>query len=108
MAVIFLIIGVIRLLFSEGSDEDTKQWRDNILWVTIGIFVLQIAFSVWNTLLITDDNQQIDALLSWDFWNRIIAPIVALLQFLASFIFIAMMIYAFYLMVTGGSNEEKV
>jgi hypothetical protein len=40
-------------------------------------------------------------MLSWDFWNNIFKPIISLLQVLASFAFIVMMIYGFYRMVFG-------
>lgn len=102
VAVIFLIVGVIRLLISDNTDEDVKKWKQNIIWTSLGIFFLQIAYTFWATLFIQTGVGQISTALSWDFWNKIIAPIVSLMQYLASFAFIAMMIYAFYIMVTGG------
>ena len=69
---------------------------------------MQIAFSIWKTLLITDDHSTINGVLSWEFWNQVVAPIVALMQFLAGFLFLGMMIYAFYMMVTGSGDEERV
>ncbi len=102
IGVIFLIIGIIKLLLSSNSEEDLKTWRTNIVWVSIGIFFLQIVFSIWSTLLVSEDmGSPINAALSWQFWSNIVSPIVGLLQFLASFGFIAMMIYAFYLIVTA-------
>jgi len=108
IAVIFLMIGVIRLLFSNAGEEDLAKWRNNIIWVSVGIFLMQIAFSIWKTLLITDDHSSVGGVLSWEFWNQVIAPIVALMQFLAGFLFLGMMIYAFYMMVTGSGDEERV
>ena len=54
VAVLFLIIGVIKLLFSSSDEEEVKKWKRNIIWVSIGIFVMQIAFSVWKTLILTN------------------------------------------------------
>jgi hypothetical protein len=54
LAVIFLVIAVIKLLFSPNSEEDVKKWRNSIIWVSIGIFVMQIAFSAWSALLLKD------------------------------------------------------
>jgi Type IV secretion system pilin len=54
LAVIFLVIAVIKLLFSPNSEEDVKKWRNSIIWVSVGIFVMQIAFSAWSTLLLRD------------------------------------------------------
>ena len=54
LAVIFLVIAVIKLLFSPNSEEDVKKWRNSIIWVSVGIFVMQIAFSAWSALLLRD------------------------------------------------------
>ncbi len=54
LAVIFLVIAVIKLLFSPNSEENVKKWRNSIIWVSIGIFVMQIAFSAWSALLLRD------------------------------------------------------
>lgn len=108
IGVVFLIVGVIKLLLSSNSEEDVKRWRLSIVWVSIGVFFLQITFSIWGTLFQRDTSTSaVDAALSWEFWNNIFSPIVGLFQLLAGFAFIAMMIYAFYLIVTGGGNEEK-
>lgn len=50
IAVLFLIIGIIKLLFRSGEEEDMKKWRHNIIYVSVGIFVMQIGYSVWRTL----------------------------------------------------------
>ena len=39
---------------------------------------------------------------------QIFAPIVGVLQMLASFAFLAMVIYAFFTIVTGAGDEEKM
>jgi len=49
----------MKLLFSAGGDEDVKKWKSNIIWVSVGILVMQLAFSFWNVLLIRDATQQI-------------------------------------------------
>lgn len=108
IAIIFLIIGILKLLFSSASDEDVKKWRSNIIWVSVGIFLMQIAFSVWNTLIIKNTYESVGSVLGYSFWINVFSPIVGLIQMLASFGFIIMMIYAFYIMVTGSTEEEKV
>lgn len=109
VAVIFLIIGVLKLFFSEGSEEDVVKWRQSIIWTSIGIFVMQIAFSAWGTFMAIDTSgggSGINAVLSWSFWNNILSPIVGILQLLASFAFIFIMIRAFYRMLFYSSGEE--
>jgi hypothetical protein len=54
LAVIFLVLAVVKLLFSPNSEEDVKKWRNSIIWVSVGIFVMQIAFSAWSALLLRD------------------------------------------------------
>jgi Type IV secretion system pilin len=108
LAVIFLVIAVIKLLFSPNSEEDVKKWRNSIIWVSVGIFVMQIAFSAWSALLLKDVSWGIDSRLGWAIWLQIFAPIVGLLQMLASFAFLAMVIYAFFTIVTGAGDEEKM
>ena len=108
IAVIFLIIGVLKLLFAGGDEERIKKWKSNIIYVSIGIFVMQLAFSVWNSLMINDPNAGISSILGWQMWVNIFSPLVGMLQVLASFGFFAMMVYAFFMIVTGGGDEEKL
>ena len=35
IAVIFLIIGVLKLLFSSNDEEAVKKWKSNIIWVSV-------------------------------------------------------------------------
>ncbi len=108
IAVIFLIIGVIRLLFSSNDEEDTKKWRKSIIWISVGIFVMQIAFSVWNTLMLKSSAATIGSSLGWEFWVNIFSPIVNLLQMLAAFGFLAMAVWAFFIRVSAAGDEERV
>jgi Type IV secretion system pilin len=108
IAVIFLIIGVLKLLFAGGDEEKIKRWKSNIIYVSIGIFIMQLAFSVWNSLMINDPNAGISSILGWQMWVNVFSPLVGMLQVLASFGFFAMMVYAFFMIVTGGGDEEKL
>lgn len=107
-AVLFLIIPVLKLLFSPGGEEDVKKWKSSIIWVSTGIIVMQIAFSVWNTFLIKSPTGIIGAGLAWQIWLNVFLPLVSLMQMLASFGFLFMMVYAFFMIVTGGGDEEKL
>lgn len=112
LAVIFLIVGVIKLLFSDASDAEVKKWKNNLFWTAIGIFFMQISYSIWRTGILSEQDIEwknpINAVFSWNFWHNIVEPIIALIQFFASFAFLAMMFYAFYIIVTGGWDEEKL
>ncbi len=109
IAVAFLVIGIMKLLFSDGNSDDIHKWRNNIVWVSIGVFVMQIAFWVWQTFFFVDPSEsEINAKLGWKVWTNVIQPIVQLLQFFASFAFIAIMIVAFYMIISGSGDEEKL
>lgn len=112
IAVIFLIIGVIKLLFTWGDEESVKKWKKWIIWTSVGIFVMQIAYSIWATLYLNLQGNWMDnpinAQLWWQFWKNIFEPIVGILLMLAWLGFLAMAVYAFYIIVTGGGDEEKL
>lgn len=108
IAVIFLMVGVMKLLFSPGSEESVKKWRSNIIWVSVGVILMQMAYSFWNVLILKSDETELGSRFGWDFFLQIFQPIIGIMLMLASFGFIAMMIYAFYIIVTGGGDEEKL
>ena len=107
LALIFLAVGIIKLLFSSNDEEHVKKWRSNIIWVTVGIFVMQISYSVWEALILDNTDRGINGNLGWSIWLQVFSPIVNVLQFLASFGFLLMIVYAFYLIVGGAGDEEK-
>ena len=108
IAILFLIIAIIKLLFSPGDDEAVKKWKSNIIWVSVGIFVMQSAFSFWNLMIIKDPTVYIWSSLGFQLWQNLFAPIVRLLQMLASFGFLMMSVYAFYTIIAGAGDEEKL
>jgi hypothetical protein len=107
IAILFLIVGILKLLFSSSDEENVKKWRSNIVWTSVGIFVMQISFSVWNTLILKSSSDIIGSSFGWDFWVNIFAPIVNLLQMLAAFGFLFMAVWAFFMLVTAWGDEEK-
>lgn len=109
IAVIFLIVGIVKLLFRSGEEEDMKKWRHNIIYVSVGIFVMQIGYSVWKTLYLNTNYSWlfVDGRVGWLFWNNILHPIVNIMFVLASLGFLAMAVYAFYMLVTANGNDEK-
>ncbi len=110
VAVIFLFIGIIKLLFRSGEEDDLKKWRNNIIYVSVGIFVMQIGFSVWKTLYLDTSYTWlfVDGRVGWLLWANILEPIVGVLLVMASLWFLAMAVYAFYTLVTANGNDEKV
>ena len=50
IAVVFLVIGVLKIIFGKGGEDDVKKWKSSILWTSLGIVVMQIAFVFITTL----------------------------------------------------------
>jgi hypothetical protein len=86
IAIIYLVLSVLRMLLSAGSDEDVKKWRTTIIWTTIGIVVMQSAFIAVDTLF----NRNITGFTAMLLADKLIYPFVHLLSILASFGFLAM------------------
>lgn len=110
IAVIFLIIGVINIFLASGNDSSVTKWKNNIVYTTVGIIFMQMSFAIWQALMFENSKgvDSINAVLSWQFWSNIIAPFIGFIQWLASFAFLAMMFYAFYIIVTGAGDEDKL
>jgi hypothetical protein len=110
IAVIFLLIAILKLLFSGGDEETLKKWRQNIIWVSVGIFVMQIAPPIWRTLFLKDasyGSSYIDGRVGWMIWINILEPIVNVLLLLSWLWFLAMGVYSFYILVTAWGDEER-
>lgn len=103
LAVVYLFIMVIKIIFSAGSDEDAKKWRMGVVYTSLGIVLMQIAY----TLIVTLFDKQVTGSTAFDFMEKIVYPLVRMLELLASFAFLAMAFYAFYRISTAGGDEEK-
>lgn len=97
-----VVIMVIKLVFADSTEEQQKKLKKWILWSTIGIMVMQVAFSVYKVMY----DRDVGAPLARRFWEYIVEPFTQMLMMLASFAFIAMAIIAFYNIITAGGNEE--
>lgn len=104
LAVIYLFIMVIKIIFSDGSEEDLKKWRLGIVYASIGIIMMQISYVVISTLF----DRQVTGVTAFDFLEKVIYPFVRMLELLASFAFLAMAFYAFYLIITAGGADDKI
>jgi hypothetical protein len=103
IAWLYFLILVIRLLFSEKTEEEVWNFKKWIIWISIWIIITQIAYYFVNILFDKNINQE----LASNFIDIIIKPLINLLETWASFLFLAMMIYAFYKIVTSNWDEEK-
>lgn len=104
IASIYFLIIVLRLLVSSNTEEVKEQFKKWIIWITIWIIVMQMAFS-FTTILF--DN--------WSWWSlasslssNLINPIIKIMETLASVFFLAIAVFAFYRIVTANWNEEEI
>lgn len=98
-------IMVIKLIFWNNTDEQQKKLKMWILWASIGIMVMQSAYVIYDTLFNKED---VNVSLATDFKTNIINPFTDVLYLLASFVFLAIMIYSFYRIVTANGDDSKV
>jgi len=103
IASIYFLIIVLRLLFTENSEEEFGKFKKWIFWITIWIVIMQLAYS----LVMTTFNKSIGWGLANDILQWIVIPLIKLLETAASFFFIAIAIFAFYRIVTSAWDEEK-
>lgn len=104
VAVLFLFTGVLKLFFSDMSEDARVSWRKSLIWITLGIIIMGIAPTVWNILF----NNDVEWMTAGRLYYSVIEKLIQLLQFLGWFGFIAMMVYAFYVIVTAGGQEDAL
>ena len=104
VATIFFLIIALRLIFSSNTEEEVGKFKKWIIWITIWLIVMQLAFAFTDIIF----DRGVDATIGTMLITGIVYPMIALLQTLASIFFIAMAIYAFYRLVTANGNEEAV
>lgn len=97
LAVVYLFIMVIKIIFSSGSEEDMKKWRSGIISASLGIVVMQVSYAIIATLF----DKKVNGVTAFDFLDKIVYPFIRMLELLASFAFLAMAFYAFYLIITA-------
>jgi hypothetical protein len=104
IASIYFLIITLKLLFAEWSnDEEFNKFKNWTKWITAWIIVMQIAFSYVSMIY----NKKIWADLSAWLIQNVIEPLIKLLETAASFFFIAVMVFAFYRIITSWWDDEK-
>jgi hypothetical protein len=103
IASIYFLVLVIKLLFSNKTDEAVTNFKKWIIWISIWIIITQISYYFINVLF--DEN--INLTLANNFIDVIINPLIDLLRTAASFFFLAIMIYSFFRIITANWDEEK-
>ncbi len=103
IAWIYFLILVLKLLFSWKTEEEISNFKKWILWISVWIIITQLSYYFVNVLF----DKEIGNTLATNFIKIIIQPMIWILETATSFIFLAMMVYAFFRLVTSNWDEEK-
>lgn len=104
LATIYFLVICLKLIFSSNTEEELGNFKKWIIWITIWLIVMQIAF-VFTQILF---DQWVSANLWATLIQNLVLPMIALIQTLASIFFIAIAIFAFYRLVTANGNDEAI
>ena len=104
IATIFFFVITLRLLVSSNTEEELGHYKKWIIWITIGLIVMQIAYSFVVSLY----DQWVSAWVAYRLLDYVINPLIRLLETLASIFFLWIAFYAFYRLVTAQWDEEKI
>jgi len=104
LATIYFLIICLKLIFAWNTEEEVWKFKKWIIWITVGLIVMQIAFAFTQILF----DQWVSAALWGTLLENLVLPMIALIQTLASIFFIAVAIFAFYQLVTANGNEEAI
>ena len=103
-ATIFYLIIAIKLLVAENTEEQSTKFKKWIIWITAWLIIMQMAYAYTLTLYA----KSVWESLAFSLIDNIINPLIWLVEVLASFVFIAIAIFAFYRMITANWKEEEV
>ena len=104
LAWLYFIVQVLILFFSSNTEEEVTKFKKSIIWISLWIMTMQIAYNFTDTLF----DKDVDYTLAASFSENLIYPAIEILKFMASFIFLAMAIYAFFRLTTAHWDEEWV
>ena len=104
IATVFFLIICLKLIFASNTEEELWKFKKWIIWITVWLIVMQIAFAFAEVVF----DRGVSARLWASLIEVIVYPLIELIRTLASIFFIAMAIYAFYRLITANGNEEAV
>lgn len=103
IATIFFLIISFRFFFSSNSEEAFTNFKKWIIWISLWLVLMQIAYS----LAVTIFDRSVWTFV-WKIVENLLIPIVNLLSMLASIFFVIIAIYAFIRIVSSNWEKENV
>jgi len=104
LAWIYLLVMIFRLLFTDNTEEEVDKFKKWVTWVTMWIVLMQIVYTFIYYLY----DKNVTENLAYDLIDKLINPLISLLETVASFFFLAIAIYAFFRIITAAWDEEKI
>jgi hypothetical protein len=104
LATIYFLIITIRQLFSDKSEEEFDNYKKWVIWITIWIVVMQIAY--YFVIVIYD--KWAWAVMADSLLLNIVKPIIKLLETMASIFFLWIALYSFIRLISAWWNEESI
>ena len=104
LAWLFYLILVLRLLLSDKTEEAVSSFKKWILWISIWIITMQVAYTFVDTLY----DKNVNSSLWEELYDNLIKPITSFIVTWVWFLFISVMIYSFYMLITANWDEEQV
>lgn len=104
VATVFFLVIALRLILATNTEEELWKFKKGIIWITVGLIVMQLAYSF---VFLTFD-KWVSAQVWFNLIQYLIDPLINLLETLVSLFFIGIAIFAFYTMVTANGNEEAI
>lgn len=104
LATIFFFVITLRLLLAGNTEEELGHYKNGVIWITIGLVVMQIAYS----FVVSIYDQWVGAGVAYRLLEYVINPMIRLLETLASVFFLWIAFYAFYRLITAQGDEEKI
>lgn len=101
---IYFMIIVLKVLMADHTSEEVEHFKKWIIWITIGLIVMQIAYAFVKTIY----DQWVWETVAFSIIDNIINPLIRLLELLTSVFFLAMMFFAFYRMISSNGAEDKI
>ncbi len=100
---LFFLIIVIRLIVSDKTESEVTNFKKWLIWISVWVVVTQLAYYIVFNLF----DRWVNINLAERFLSTIMNPLINMLETAASFVFLAIMIYAFFRIITAGWDDAK-
>jgi hypothetical protein len=104
IASIYFLIMVLRLIYTQKTEEEFQNTKKTIIWISVWLIIMQSAYSVAVNLY----QPKVDGTLWQNVLINVINPLAQFLLFLTWFLFVWMMVYSAYRLITANGQDDKM